>query len=220
MAYQTADARQEFDRWSYSYDLGPLQLFFFRPAHRMLLSALGPADMRILDVGCGTGVFAARVQQRFPRSRVWGLDLSEGMLRRSQARRDAAEGRFQVVQADSQRLPFSDDTFDAVTCSHSFHHYPAQARVLSEMHRVLRPGGRLLIIDGDRDRPWGRLLFDFFVVLVEGPVRHLSSRAFRILYQEAGFANVTQRRRRGPLPFLMTAGQAIKPASTPIKRAA
>jgi hypothetical protein len=79
----------------------------------------------------------------------------------------------------------------------------------------------LLIIDGDRDRPWGRLLFDVFVVLLEGPVKHLSSRAFRALYQDAGFKLISQRRRRGALPFLMTSGHAFKPAfSTAPRRAA
>src|SRR5262249_37287782 len=57
MAYQIADAKRQFDRWSYWYDWDPLQLLFFRPAHQMLLGALDAADERILDIGCGTGAF-------------------------------------------------------------------------------------------------------------------------------------------------------------------
>jgi ubiquinone/menaquinone biosynthesis C-methylase UbiE len=211
MTYQTADAKREFDRWSTRYDRTLLQRLFFQPSHRMLLETLTPRDRRILDIGCGTGLFAVRALERFPRAEVWGLDLSDGMLRQGQARRQAAAGRFHLVQGDSERLPFADNTFDAVTCTHSFHHYPHQRRVVAEMHRVLRPGGRLLIIDGDRDRFWGRFLFNFVVVMMEGPVRHLRSRAFRKLYREAGFVEVSQRRRRGLLPFLMTVGRAAKP---------
>jgi ubiquinone/menaquinone biosynthesis C-methylase UbiE len=207
-----ADARKEFDRWSRWYDRDLLQPLFFQPSHRMLLEMLSPADQRILDVGCGTGVFAARVLERFPDTHVCGLDLSEGMLCKAAARCQAARDRIHLVQGDSERLPFADDVFDAVTCTHSFHHYPRQDRVVAEMHRVLRPGGRLLIIDGDRDRLWGHLIFDVLVVLVEGPVHHMASRALRQLYREAGFENVSQRRRRGPLPFLMTVGEAVKPA--------
>ena len=219
MSYDTADAKAEFDRWSAGYDRSLLQRLFFEPSHRMLLEALGPADHRVLDIGCGTGVFATLVLQQFPGAQVWGLDLSDGMLRHSQERRAAAGGRLHLVQGDSQRLPFSDDTFDVVTCTHSFHHYPRQDRVAAEMHRVLRPGGRLLIIDGDRDRLWGRLLFDVFVVLMEGPVRHLTSGAFRELYRQAGFANIEQQRRGGPLPFLLTTGQAVKTAAHPSRAA-
>jgi ubiquinone/menaquinone biosynthesis C-methylase UbiE len=210
MPYQTADAKKEFDRWSSYYDFDPLQLFFFHPAHQMLLDALGPADRRILDIGCGTCAFAARVLERFPTSHVWGVDLSEGMLERCRKRRLAAKGQLHLAQADSERLPFKDNVFDAVACTHSFHHYPHQERVLAEMHRVLRPDGKLLIIDGDRDRAWGHLIFEVLVVLVEGPVRHRTSREFRKLYYQAGFRNVIQLRRGGPLPFLLTIGRALK----------
>ena len=116
MPYQTADARREFDRWSRRYDRTWLQRYFFKPSHRMLLESLGKGDRDILDVGCGTGRFAARVLRHFPLARVWGLDLSDGMLGVAQERCRASDGRFHVVQADSQRLPFADDTFDAVTC--------------------------------------------------------------------------------------------------------
>lgn len=221
MAYQTADARKEFDSWSRRYDYDPLQPLFFRPSHRMILDVLGPGGHRVLDIGCGTGQFAVSLLDRCPEAEVWGLDLSGAMLGGAAGRQAACDGRLHLVQADSERLPFGDDSFDAVTCSHSFHHYPNQERVVAEMHRVLRPGGRLLILDGDRDRLWGRLLFDVLVVMVEGPVRHLTAGHFRRLYKQAGFDQVHQRRRRGPLPFLLTVGRAVKPAAAlPTRRAA
>jgi ubiquinone/menaquinone biosynthesis C-methylase UbiE len=218
MIYGTADAREEFDRWSRWYDLDLLQLLFFRPTHRMLLEHLSPTDRQILDVGCGTGAFAARVLTQRPQTRVWGVDLSGGMLRRCRGRCFASDQQFQIVQADSERLPFADGTFDAVTCAHSFHHYPRQAAVVAEMHRVLRPGGRLLLADGDRDRPWGRLLFEGLVVFLEGAVHHMKSRALRQLFRDTGFVDVSQHRRRGPLPFLLTIGRAVK--ALPSRRAA
>ncbi len=220
MSYDTSAARVEFDRWSRSYDRDPLQLFFFGPSHRMLLDAIRPTDARVLDVGCGTGVFASKVLDRFPRTSVWGLDLSDGMLAQCHARLRAADGRLHLIRGDSERLPFADDAFDVVTCAHSFHHYPHQDRVASEMHRVLRPGGRLLIIDGDRDRLWGRFLFDVLVVWMEGDVHHLSAPAFHALYERAGFEHISQRRRKGPLPFLMTSGEAVKPTHTHVVRRA
>ncbi|HXG10254.1 MAG TPA: class I SAM-dependent methyltransferase [Gemmataceae bacterium] len=212
MVYQTADSRRQFDRWSSRYDRDWLQTFFFEPAHRMVLEELTAADRRVLDVGCGTGRLAAAILGRFPAAQVWGLELSDGMLRECRKLKELAGGRLHLVQGDSERLPFADDAFDVVTCTHCFHHFPYQDRVAAEMHRVLRPGGRLLIIDGDRDRWWGRLLFDVLVVLVEGPVRHLTSEGFRQLYRASGFDQISQRRRGGPLPFVLTCGRAVKPA--------
>jgi ubiquinone/menaquinone biosynthesis C-methylase UbiE len=216
MGYCAADARKEFDRWSWRYDWDLLQPFFFWPSHRMILDCLAPTDLRILDIGCGTGQFAAAALRHLPTAHVWGLDLSACMLQRAKARIPEPDGRLHLAQGDSERLPFRDSFFDAITCSHSFHHYPHQDRVLAEMHRVLRPDGRLLLIDGDRDRPWGWLVFNVVVVLIEGHVKHRTGQDFMRMYAEAGFAVVAQRRRKGPLPFLMTVGRALKaePAST------
>jgi ubiquinone/menaquinone biosynthesis C-methylase UbiE len=214
--YRTADAQQEFDRWSRSYDRTLLQRFFFQPSHEMLLQLLGPADSRLLDIGCGTGRFATRVLERLPHTQVWGLDLSAGMLEQGRTHCLEVGQRLHLVRGDSQRLPFAEDVFDVITCTHSFHHYPQQERVVAEMHRVLRPDGRLLLIDGDRDGLWGRLLFDVFVVLMEGPVRHRTGSALRDLFQRTGFDDVRQRRRGGPLPFLLTIGRAVKPAGATV----
>ena len=210
MAYATAEAKREFDSWSQSYDKDPLQAIFFRPSHHMILAALSPTENRILDIGCGTGSFAARLLESRPQASVCGLDLSDGMLAQCHHRLHAAGGRLRLVRGDSQRLPFADNSFDALTCSHSFHHYPRQDLVAAEMHRVLRPGGRLFIVDGDRDRLWGRLVYDVVVVMIEGAVKHLSRAGFRDLYAHAGFVNVEQKRKRGLLPFMMTIGEAKK----------
>lgn len=214
MEYRIADARKEFDRWSWRYDWDLLQPLFFRPSHRMILENLGPTDLRILDIGCGTGKLAARALTHLPNAEVWGLDLSDGMLQRAGTRAHDFGGRLHLVRGDSERLPFADDSFDAVTCSHSFHHYPHQAHVVAEMHRVLRPDGRLLLVDGDRDRLWGWFVFEVLVVLIEGAVKHRTGADLRQLYRAAGFADVRQRRRKGPLPFLMTVGRAAKAAPT------
>jgi ubiquinone/menaquinone biosynthesis C-methylase UbiE len=211
MAYTTADSRRQFDRWSRRYNRDLLQRFFFEPAHCMILNELRASDRRILDIGCGTGRLAATILRQFPAMQVWGLELSDGMLSQCRYLEEFNCGRLHLVQGDSERIPFASNFFDVVACTHCFHHFPHQERVVVEMHSVLRPGGRLLIIDGDRDRLWGRLLYDVLVVMVEGPVRHLTSEAFRQLFEVSGFASISHRRRRGPLPFLLTRGRAIKP---------
>ena len=111
-----------------------------------------------------------------------------------------------LVHADSHRLPFGVGSFDVVICTHSFHHYPDQTAVLREMFRVLRPGGRVMVLDGDRDNPWGWLLYDVFVVWAEGPVRHCSARDMERLCRAAGFRRVQQYRSVPWSPVLLTIG--------------
>jgi ubiquinone/menaquinone biosynthesis C-methylase UbiE len=213
MAYDKQQAAHEFTRWSESYDRCILQWLLFGPSHRAIIKRLqangGDRALKILDVGCGTGVFAARIRAALPNATVWGVDLVAGMLDKGKERWRYHKAHVAPVQGDSERLPFGGETFDVVTCANSFHHYPHQDRALAEMNRVLRPGGRLYLIDGYRDLPWGWLIYDFFVARVEGDVHHASARQFRNLFAAAGLAEITQKIHRGPAPFILT--EAVAP---------
>jgi ubiquinone/menaquinone biosynthesis C-methylase UbiE len=217
MAYDKQQATHEFARWSESYDRSILQLLLFGPSHRALIRRMravaGDRPVRVLDVGCGTGVFAAKVRRAMPSATVWGVDLVVSMLHKGAARWRSHSGVMQPVQGDSERLPFADGTFDFITCANSFHHYPHQDRAVAEMHRVLRPGGRLMIIDGYRDAPWGWFIYDVCVAGVEGAVHHASAHRFRELFAQAGLRAVAQRVFRGPAPFLLTEAVGVEPTS-------
>ena len=147
MHVRTAEAKCEFDRWSNHYDRDPLQVFFFKPAHRMLLANLTAADRRVLDIGCGTGRFAASVLEHYPETHVWGVDLSDGMLRQCSGRCHAANGRLHVVQGDSERLPFADDSFDHIFMSHVISVVSDPFKLVREAQRVAKPGARLVIVN-------------------------------------------------------------------------
>jgi ubiquinone/menaquinone biosynthesis C-methylase UbiE len=217
MAYDKQQATHEFTRWSESYDRSILQWLLFGPSHRALIRRMkavaGDRPVRILDVGCGTGVFAERVRREMPAARVWGVDLVAEMLQKGTPRWQRQRDSVQPVQGDSERLPFAHGSFDFVTCANSFHHYPRQDRAVAEMHRVLKPGGRLMIIDGYRDAPWGWFIYDVCVAGVEGAVHHASARRFQDLFALAGLRAVAQRVYRGPAPFLMTEALAAEPVS-------
>lgn len=204
-------AKRQFDGWSSSYDASVLQRWFFNPSHEMLLAACHVAPGgRVLDVGCGTGLFVRKLLKSHRGVHCVGLDLSEQMLDRARANCRDFSDRLVLVQGDSEHLPFDDSSFDVVTCIHSFHHYPHQTNVLREMHRVLHPGGQLLIIDGDRDGWWGWLLYDWVVTTLEGTVHHCSARELREVMRFCGLSGVEQSRCGWLIPLLLSHATAHK----------
>ncbi len=141
-----------------------------------LLSALGPIDGRlILDFGAGNGRFSTIMEERG--ARVVALDRSQGMLARCPVHRRVCAG--------SRRLPFADGVFDAIVVVEVFQHVPEPlGPTFDEFERVLRPGGRLVILDKnagslDADRPWLPSLAlkwiderrGFWMYPADGPVR-------------------------------------------------
>jgi ubiquinone/menaquinone biosynthesis C-methylase UbiE len=103
---------------------------------------LAPGN-HVLEIGCGSGALWQDNRERIPLGRHPTLsDYSDGMVREARGRLGAAE-RFRFLRADAQSLPFPGEHFDAVIANHMLSHVPDRARALAEMHRVLRPGGRL-----------------------------------------------------------------------------
>jgi ubiquinone/menaquinone biosynthesis C-methylase UbiE len=215
MGYDKSQVAQEFTSWSTSYDRSILQWLLFAPSHRVMIrrirEAAGDRPVKMLDVGCGTGLFASKVRDSLPHVEVCGVDLVSEMLAKGQTRWRLHRAHVLPVQGDSERLPFASGSFDIVTCANSFHHYPHQDRAVAEMGRVLRPGGRLMLIDGYRDGLWGWFIYDVCVAGIEGEVHHASARRFRDLMTEAGLQAIAQRVFRGPAPFLITEAIATEP---------
>ncbi len=138
-----------FDLWSATYDRPGLQQSTYRPVHDAVLARLdGLRPERVLDLGCGTGQLTRRLGEQFPDATIVGADLSDGMLERATERAEADDAFTNVggfIRADAQQLPLTDQSFDVVTCTESFHWYRDQEAAVAELARLLRPGGRLVI---------------------------------------------------------------------------
>jgi ubiquinone/menaquinone biosynthesis C-methylase UbiE len=105
---------------------------------------------RVLDVGCGTGELERIVHERYPHARLVGLDVTPEMLA-------VAHEKFRgipeiaVLLAPAETLPLTQGGFDVVVSCNMLHHVRSVGGLLRECARVLRPGGRLVLVDWCRD---------------------------------------------------------------------
>jgi ubiquinone/menaquinone biosynthesis C-methylase UbiE len=121
--------------------------------------------LRLLDVGCGTGRFLGFVRQTWPLLPAFGLDLSEAYV--SEAKRYLKRWpRIHLAVANAESMPMPDESQDAVTSVFMFHELPPRVRrsVFQECARVLKPGGRLVVVDSIQrgDKPNYDGLLDLF----------------------------------------------------------
>ena len=126
------------------------------------------AKPRILDICCGTGTVVLTFAKRYPESITIGFDLSHGMLRKAKEKDLNKKALF--VEGDAALLPFANDVFDVVACSHALYELKGAARTdaLKEMKRVVKHGpGSVLIMEHEIPKlPFIKLLFKIRMSLV------------------------------------------------------
>lgn len=113
---------------------------------RELSRDLPSSPLRVLDVGCGTGAMGLLFAEMG--HRVTGIDLSEGMMEKAREKAEERNLFLDLRTGDAEHLLFSDDSFDLIVTRHLIWTLPHPEIALRDWHRVLVPGGRLLVIDG------------------------------------------------------------------------
>lgn len=141
-----------FDGIAHSYDLlnHTLSLGIDRRWRKAAIESLLPySPCKVLDVATGTGDFALLTARTLPGAAVTGVDLSEGMLAvgRKKIKEAGLENRIALRKEDCLRLSFADNSFDALTVAYGVRNFENLDAGLREMCRVLRPGGRLVIVE-------------------------------------------------------------------------
>jgi SAM-dependent methyltransferase len=141
----------------------------FGPLASATLDAVSISESdTILDVACGTGIMARSVRERLgPSTRISGADLNEGMIDTAKALTSIDPGGFDWRIADAANMPFDDASFSVIFCQQGIQFFPDDAAAVTEMRRVLMPGGRLYL------SVWAGAN-DFFLAMAKALSNHVS----------------------------------------------
>ena len=178
------------------------------------------ARRRVLDIGCGPGVSTLAFRRVAPDDTIIGADVSAAMLER--ARRNDPEASCAWMRADALALPLPDESLDVVT-GHSFLYLvPDRTAALAELRRVLRPGGRLVLLEPHRQGVRGDLRSLWKTLRAVGPWFTFTMSCWRVaaalggafrpgdleaLLSEAGFVDPVTRATLEGLGYLATASR-------------
>ncbi len=174
------------------------QMFTWRPEQEALIAPAGiEAGHRVLDFGCGPGFMAMALAEKVGTSgSVCGADINARFVADATARAQA-NGMSQVTfhHLESARLPFPDATFDRVLTKNVLEYVPDLHATLCELNRVLKPGGRVHVVDSDWGfvivEPWGKATVDRFFAAAAPAFRepHIGRRLPAALTR-AGFIDI------------------------------
>ena len=188
-----------FDVWSPFYESTPIlgRALFLLQDEAIALLDPRPGE-RVLDLGCGPARGSRQLVSRG--ARAVAADYSHRMVARA---KQLLGSDSSVVRLDAIRLPFAAESLDGVLCTNSFHHYPEPRACLAEMRRVLKPGGRLVLVDPCAESIASRFVIhvgEGFLFGLEGVHVH-SAAEWGAMLRESGFREASAKRGAGLSPI-------------------
>lgn len=179
--------KKKWDSWAGTLDGKSRRNEFLRDGQKRVVSLLNlKENSSFLDIGCGTGWAVNLAAQSVNYAGTfYGVDLSEKMIEKAREN-SAGKENFHFVQADSRSIPLDSNFFDAIICTHSFHHYIDPQKVMNEIHRLLKPGCKVYILDPTTDTWFGRVVDRIVRMLEPDHVKMYSTEEYRSMFAGAG----------------------------------
>lgn len=140
----------------------------------------------VLDIACGTGEFERLLLNEYSKQKIVGVDISENMLAIAK-QKCAAFPQVSFHQASAENLPFADNTFDVIVSASSFHYFDNPIGVLTEMRRVLKPDGKVIILDWCKDFFFCKILDIFLKFFDSAHERSYTQKELHCFLKETNF---------------------------------
>lgn len=170
------------DFWASRYHRLWVQKYSLRPTRHAVLDIIKELEpiqgARVLDLGCGVGELMEELKRSFKGIRLTGIDKSGEMLRLSRIKNPWAEH----IQLAAEELNSLHGSFDIIVCSHSLPYYTEKYKVLMELHRLLTPGGSLVMAFASTNSLYDKLALSL-VKLTTGRAEYPSHDSFSELIQ-------------------------------------
>jgi ubiquinone/menaquinone biosynthesis C-methylase UbiE len=180
----------QFNGWADWYDSSLLYwLFFF--SNKKVLTLLNPQkNSTFLDVGCGTGILLDQLVRLDRNIKLHGLDISEEMIVKA---KEKLGKRATLIVGSANKLPYKSNSFDYVTCCTSLHHHPSTKNSMAEFYRVVKPGGKVLVLDLFVDGVIRKLIYTWDnIVFHEKDTFVYTKKQMQSLFHSIGFRNIEQ----------------------------
>jgi SAM-dependent methyltransferase len=189
--------RREFNQWADSGRSRGIEKRHWETTRQLIeLMDVGEHD-NVLDLGCGVGWATRVLAQKASRGTVVGLDLSDRMIAQAHTGYRNPHNVFFVV-ADASGIPCATGLFNALFSVESIYYYPELGGAFSEVHRILRPGGKAYFLIGYyAENAYGHE----WAKHIDIPVNLLGAAEYTAALKRSGFASATHRRIIDSTPF-------------------
>ena len=164
-----------------------VQKYSLRPTRRDVKSILLPLikknpDLKILDIGCGTGQLAKEVSARFPKVNYMGIDVASKMIALAKASNSGENVSFKVCPIEKFN---TEETFDVIICTHSFPYFPDKEKMLKKIADMCNAGGKIIIVNSSTNS-LKDLIINFFLKATTSKAEYLSIGKMKKLFKATG----------------------------------
>jgi ubiquinone/menaquinone biosynthesis C-methylase UbiE len=179
---------KKWDKWAKTIDSKSLKYDYLRTAQLGVISLLNlKENVSMLDIGCGSGWALGQASKLVnDKGTFFGVDLSSRMIERAQENFKGREN-FHFIIANAEEIPLEGNSFDIIICTNSFHHYLHPEKALKEMHRLLKQGGEIYILDPTVDNWFFKIISKTFKLFDPAQVKLYNTKELQELISSAGF---------------------------------